>query len=68
MAYGLGMDSRLQAISDSVHDINKNLFLLQGDVFAHSNILEAAVKSINEFEAEAIHLVRQAMEGKWAGK
>ena len=59
------MHSSLEAISDLIKDINKELFLLQGeaDNTIKALILENAVKSINNFESCQMHVVRKVLEG-----
>ena len=49
------VDARLEAISNSVEEINRNLLLLQGETEA-----DEAISSINDFELK-MHAVEQEM-------
>lgn len=60
------MDKRLDDISIAIREINRNLFLLQGDIHTSekSQILESALKAINNFEKLQMHAVRCVLEIK----
>ena len=63
---GLHMDARLEAISDACREINRNLFLLQGD-YRDAEMVEAldsAAIAINQFESEQMHAIRVLLEGR----
>ena len=53
------------AISDAVHEINRNILLLQGDSdnLTQNNALENALNTLNNnFEKNTMHEVRKAFE------
>ena len=59
------MDAKLDAISDACREINRNLFLLQGD-YREADVVdavEAAVEAINQFEYDQMHAIRVLLEG-----
>ncbi|MCK5611553.1 hypothetical protein KAR91_57310 [Candidatus Pacearchaeota archaeon] len=59
------MDEQIDEISKAIHDINRNLLLMQGRAGLTPNqgiALEDAVTAINEYESGTIHDLRHTME------
>ena len=55
------MDVRLEAITDAIQEIYRNLFLLQGNN-PYGDAIQDALDALNQFEGEDMHKVRICME------